>query len=174
LSIDGQTLARFPRLSSSVRLEIILLFKVPEEKIVYSKEPENSIEYTKKLDKEYSKYAKFYDISVKLLPVWKTWIKTVVPHIEGNRVLEASFGTGYLLMQYANNYETYGIDFNTDFINTTDWNIDSLSGHIKVDGDAIPVSSGTTGGTGSAGSGNQYVELEIAGTIYKVLHDGTV
>ncbi len=35
-----------------------MLFKVPEEKIVYSKEPENSIAYTKELDKEYSKYAK--------------------------------------------------------------------------------------------------------------------
>jgi len=93
-----------------------LLFKVPEEKIVYSKEPDNSVEYTKKLDKEYSKYAKFYDVSVKLLPVWKTWIKAVVPHIEGNRVLEASFGTGYLLMQYANNHGTYGIDFNNDMI----------------------------------------------------------
>ena len=89
-----------------------MLLKVPEEKIVYSKEPENSIEYTKKLDKEYSTYAKVYDVAVKLLPVWKTWIKTVIPHIEGDRVLEASFGTGYLLMQYANNYETYGIDFN--------------------------------------------------------------
>jgi len=95
---------------------MILLLKVPEEKIVYSKEPENSIEYTKKLDKEYSKYAKFYDVSVKLLPVWKTWIKAVIPYIEGNRVLEASFGTGYLLMQYANNHETYGIDFNNNMI----------------------------------------------------------
>jgi len=95
---------------------MIVLFKVPEEKIVYSKEPENSIEYTKRLDKLYSKYAKIYDISVKFLPVWKTWIKAVIPHIEGNRVLEASFGTGYLLMQYANNHETYGIDFNNNMI----------------------------------------------------------
>ena len=37
-----------------------------------------------------------------------------------------------------------------------------------------PDSSGTTGGSGSAGSGNQYVELDIDGTTYKVLHDGTV
>ncbi|MCB1823852.1 MAG: methyltransferase domain-containing protein [Candidatus Competibacteraceae bacterium] len=93
-----------------------MLLKVPEEKIVYSSEPENSIEYTKKIDKEYSKYAKVYDIAVKLLPFWKTWIKTVIPYIEGNRVLEASFGTGYLLLQYANNYETHGIDFNDKMI----------------------------------------------------------
>ena len=93
-----------------------MLFSVPEEKNVYSKVPGNSIEYTKKLDKEYSKYAKAYDIAVKLLPLWKTWIKTVIPYIEGNRVLEASFGTGFLLMQYANKYETYGIDFNNDMV----------------------------------------------------------
>ncbi len=29
----------------------------------------------------------------------------------------------------------------------------------------------TTGGTGSAGAGNQYVELEIDGVTYKLLHD---
>lgn len=93
-----------------------MLFQVPEEKIVYSKEPDNSIEYTKRLDKQYSRYAKIYDLSVKFLPVWKTWIKAVIPHIEGNRVLEASFGTGYLLMQYAKDHETYGIDFNDNMI----------------------------------------------------------
>jgi hypothetical protein len=35
-------------------------------------------------------------------------------------------------------------------------------------------SDGTTGGTGAAGAGNQYVELNVNGTTYKVLHDGTV
>ena len=93
-----------------------MLFKVPVEKIVYSNEPENSIEYKEVLDKGYSKYAKAYDLAVKLLPIWKTWIKTVVPYIEGNRVLEASFGTGYLLLQYANDYETHGIDINNNMI----------------------------------------------------------
>ena len=37
-----------------------------------------------------------------------------------------------------------------------------------------PNSSGVTGGSASAGAGNQYVELTINGTTYKVLHDGTV
>jgi len=93
-----------------------VLFKVPVEKIVYSNEPENSIEHTEVLDKGYSKYAKAYDLAVKLLPVWKTWIKAVIPYIEGDRVLEASFGTGHLLLQYANDYETHGIDINNDMI----------------------------------------------------------
>lgn len=35
-------------------------------------------------------------------------------------------------------------------------------------------SSGTTGGAGSAGAGNQYIEITVNGTTYKVLHDGTV
>ncbi len=90
--------------------------KVSAEKIAYSSEPENSIEYTKILDKGYSKYAKVYDLAVKLFPVWKTWIKTVVPYIEGTRVLEVSFGTGYLLLQYANDYEVHGIDINENMI----------------------------------------------------------
>ena len=89
-----------------------MLFKVPQEKIIYSGEPKDSIAYTQKLDQAYSKYANVYDVAVKLLPVWKTWIKTVIPYIEGDRVLEVSFGTGYLLMHYANDYQTYGIDFN--------------------------------------------------------------
>jgi len=93
-----------------------VFFKVPIEKIVYSNEPENPVEHTEVLDKGYSKYAKAYDLAVKLLPVWKTWIKAVIPYIEGNRVLEASFGTGYLLLQYANEYESHGIDINRNMI----------------------------------------------------------
>lgn len=38
----------------------------------------------------------------------------------------------------------------------------------------VCLSDGTTGGGTSAGLGNQYVEMNINGTVYKVLHDGTV
>jgi hypothetical protein len=37
----------------------------------------------------------------------------------------------------------------------------------------IVTGDGTTGGTGSAGAGNQYVEITVGGTTYRVLHDGT-
>jgi hypothetical protein len=37
----------------------------------------------------------------------------------------------------------------------------------------LNANTGSTGGTGSAGVGNQYVTLQIAGTNYKLLHDGT-
>jgi len=93
-----------------------MIFKVDERKINYSKAPDDLTKYTKKLDKAYSRYARLYDISVKVLPIWKTWIKAAIPHIEGVRVLEASFGTGYLLLQYAEQFETYGIDLNTKML----------------------------------------------------------
>lgn len=38
----------------------------------------------------------------------------------------------------------------------------------------FPISQNTTGGSGSAGAGNQYVEVTINGVTYKLLHDGTV
>jgi ubiquinone/menaquinone biosynthesis C-methylase UbiE len=100
-----------------------MLLRVPEKKIVYSEEPESSSDYTTKMDKEYSKYAKAYDIAVKWLPFWKTWIKAVLPHIEGERVLEASFGTGFLLMHYAGAYDTYGIDFNARMVEIAEQNM---------------------------------------------------
>jgi ubiquinone/menaquinone biosynthesis C-methylase UbiE len=93
-----------------------MFFKVSEEKFIYSKKPEDPAGYTNKLNQAYSKYAMVYDIAVKFFPLWKTWIKKVIPHIEGRRVLEASFGTGYLLMQYAELYETYGIDYNSRMV----------------------------------------------------------
>ena len=45
---------------------------------------------------------------------------------------------------------------------------------LYEDGVRAATSSGATGGTGSAGAGAQYVELSVAGTTYKVLHDGTI
>lgn len=45
---------------------------------------------------------------------------------------------------------------------------------LYEDGVRAATSSGSTGGAGSAGAGNQYVELTVGGVTYKVLHDGTV
>ena len=38
----------------------------------------------------------------------------------------------------------------------------------------IVISDGGTGGVGSGGAGNQYIEIQVGSTVYKVLHDGTV
>lgn len=47
------------------------------------------------------------------------------------------------------------------------------NGYIKRSSEII-VSRGLTGGGATAGAGEQYVEVTIDNTRYKVLHDGTV
>ena len=90
---------------------------------MYSGKPGNPLEYTARLDREYARYAGLYDRAVKLLPVWKTWIKAALPHIEGKRVLEVSFGTGYLMTQYAQRFETFGVDYNARMVEIADRNL---------------------------------------------------
>ncbi len=85
-------------------------------KETYADEPENKTQYTEQFNQFYTVFAHAYDVSVKILPFWKRWIKATIPHIQGRRVLEVSFGTGYLLMQYAAQFETYGIDYNQKFV----------------------------------------------------------
>jgi ubiquinone/menaquinone biosynthesis C-methylase UbiE len=85
-------------------------------KISYSNEPEDINKYTSQMNKLYSSSARIYDLVVKTIPIWKNWIKQVIPYIEGPRVLEVSFGTGYLLTQYADRFETHGIDYNLKMV----------------------------------------------------------
>jgi len=75
------------------------------------------------MNREYSRFARLYDWSVKFLPVWKTWLKKVLPHIEGPRVLEISFGTGYLMSCYAGDYDTTGLDYNERMVRTAAKNL---------------------------------------------------
>lgn len=86
------------------------------KEVVYVNEPEDKEKFTNDFNKFYTAFAKTYEVAVKVLPFWKRWLKTTIPHIQGPRVLEVSFGTGYLLTQYASNYETYGLDYNEKFV----------------------------------------------------------
>ena len=95
-----------------------------KDPIVYSEEPANAHSFTEGLDKAYGLAARPYDIAVKLLPVWKTWLKQALPHIKGPRVLEVSFGTGFLLTQYANAFDTDGIDYNEKMVTVATGNLE--------------------------------------------------
>ena len=86
---------------------------------VFTSEPIDKEKFTKEFDRFYSRFAVIYDMAVKLFPFWKTWVKKALPHIIGPRVLEVSFGTGYLLAQYANKFDTYGIDYNKEMVSIT-------------------------------------------------------
>ena len=78
----------------------------------YSAEPEDKRQFTDSFDRFYSRFARLYDWAVKLTPWWRRWLRQALPHIAGPRVLEVSFGTGWLLTQYAGRFETHGIDLN--------------------------------------------------------------
>ena len=90
------------------------------EKIKYTDTTGISPDYTEIMDKEYNWMAKIYDAFMLIFPVWKKWIKNVIPHIKGTRILEVSFGSGYLMTQYAaDKYEISGIDYNQKMLEMT-------------------------------------------------------
>ena len=78
----------------------------------YSTEPADAQAFTERFDHLYSRLARPYDLAVKALPLWRRWISAALPHIRGPRVLEVSFGTGWLLTRYAGNFDTHGVDLN--------------------------------------------------------------
>jgi ubiquinone/menaquinone biosynthesis C-methylase UbiE len=97
-----------------------------------STEPTNKKAYTEQYDQTYGKFAKGYDWIVKVLPVWRNWISTAIPHIVGPNVLEVSFGTGYLISQYADRFNTFGIDYNWELTCIAQQNLKAASTHAYL------------------------------------------
>lgn len=81
-------------------------------RISWTDEPEDKAGFTRHYDREYTRFARLYDLAVKHLPIWKRWISRALPYLKGPRIFEASFGTGYLLSRYAHRFEVTGLDFN--------------------------------------------------------------
>jgi ubiquinone/menaquinone biosynthesis C-methylase UbiE len=77
-----------------------------------STEPRDKQAFTARFDRLYTRLARPYDLAVKLLPTWRRWLTPALAHIRGPRVLEVSFGTGWLLTRYAADVETHGVDLN--------------------------------------------------------------
>ncbi len=74
--------------------------------------------FTERFDRIYGRTARLYAAGVRIAPFWRSWLCSVLPHVRGPRVLESSFGTGWLLTQYAREYETHGIDLNAAMVST--------------------------------------------------------
>lgn len=92
----------------------------------YSGEPDDREGFTAEFDTFYTRFAGVYDFLVRFLPVWQTWLKRVLPNIRGSRVLEVSFGTGYLLTQFSDRFQAFGIDYNAAMAQISKRNLQRL------------------------------------------------
>lgn len=90
----------------------------------YSAEPSDKEAFTRSFDRSYARFARAYDQAVKLLPIWKRWLSRALPHIQGPRVLEVSFGTGWLMTRYAGRFETHGIDLSPAMVRVARRNLE--------------------------------------------------
>jgi ubiquinone/menaquinone biosynthesis C-methylase UbiE len=95
-----------------------------KRELAYPTEPEDREKFIRELDRMYTLFAGAYDLAVKLFPIWKTWLRHALPYIQGPKVLEVSFGTGYLLTQYADRFETEGIDYNEKMVSVARANLE--------------------------------------------------
>jgi ubiquinone/menaquinone biosynthesis C-methylase UbiE len=100
----------------------------------FSNEPENSQQFSGQYDAFYSRYANIYDRLIKFFPLWRNWLDNTLPYIQGPKVLEVSFGTGYLLTRYASQYKSFAIDLNPDLARIAWGNLrqHNLSAHLQV------------------------------------------
>jgi ubiquinone/menaquinone biosynthesis C-methylase UbiE len=67
-------------------------------------------------DQIYTSFAPAYDQMVKHMPNWQAWISSVLPHVQGPRILDIACGTGYLLNQLTDYPEIYGLDLNAEML----------------------------------------------------------
>ena len=93
-----------------------MCLQVKPEKITYNKAPVNHQAYTDEMNKIYTHWIKSYDKFIAVFPLWKKWLRTVLPYAKGDNLLEVSFGTGFLLTQYPADICLYGIDYNLDMV----------------------------------------------------------
>jgi ubiquinone/menaquinone biosynthesis C-methylase UbiE len=89
----------------------------------YSTEPEDAARFTRDWDRSYTAWTRLYDVAVRRLPVWRTWLEHALPHVQGPRVLEVSFGTGCLITRIAERFDAHGIDYNRAMVETARENL---------------------------------------------------
>ena len=81
------------------------------------------------------RFGRLYDLL--LTHSWGKRLRRTLPHIQGPRVLEVSFGVGFLMSQYAHAYEVTGLEYNPRCIEATRRRLERLDlGAKLVEGDA--------------------------------------
>lgn len=82
----------------------------------FPQEPRDKERFTRTFDRFYTRFAFLYEWLIRLFPIWRRWIAHVLPHIRGERLLEVSFGTGYLLDRYPQQAQVAGVDYNRKMV----------------------------------------------------------
>ena len=141
-----------------------------------SNEPENAERFTREWDRAYTVFARPYDLAVRVFPTWKRWLRHALPHIQGPRVLEVSFGTGYLLSQYAGAFETHGIDYNRKMVTVARKNLARVqrsAALVRGDVQALPYADASFGSVVNTMAFSGYPSGEQAlGEMARVLRPG--
>ncbi len=92
------------------------MLKVPVGWCVYTQKPDNGQMYTDKMNRIYTRFAKAYDGFIRLAPFWSGWLSQILTYDLGKKVLEVSFGPGYLLTKYPETSNVYGLDYNSTMV----------------------------------------------------------
>ncbi len=113
----------------------------------WSNEPADRRSFTQKNDRVYTRFARWYDLAVKALPIWKTWLARAIPHARGPDVLEVSFGTGYLLTRLVREtrWRIVGVDYNRRMAQVARRNLGrrNLQAHLAcADVAGLPIADG--------------------------------
>lgn len=88
-----------------------------------------------------SRFARVIDLGMRLNPLWGPRLRKAAAQVTGPRVLEVSFGTGYLMSLYCGRFATTGIDYNPRMLETTRQRLDRLgldAELIQADAHALP------------------------------------
>lgn len=108
------------------------MLRVPKNWCSYTRKPSDSKAYTDKMDRLYSRFAVAYDRFIKVAPFWSRWLGHVLPYVQGGRVLEVSFGPGYLLTKYPPICRVYGLDFNERMVRRAKVKVMAVGGKAKL------------------------------------------
>lgn len=108
------------------------MLKVPKSKFTYTPEPDNSKAYTDKMNQMYTRIAKAYDGFMAVFPLWKKWLRSVLPYIDGERVLEVSFGPAYLLGQMPDDVELFGLDYNQTMVDRAKVKMKAINRNVNI------------------------------------------
>ena len=77
---------------------------------------EIALERAQAFDKWFSHFTWYYEFILATQSGRR--LRKALPHIRGPRVLEVSFGIGYLMCFYAGRFQTWGLDYNPRYVDT--------------------------------------------------------